>query len=279
MELLAREGRRIAVFELEGPIFFGTAEDLARRVEIAAARDSLSHVILDLKRVSEIDSTGARILVQMHDRLQRAGTRLFISHALDDARKHGVLRGAGAMGATARDGIFGDTDAALERAEDLLLRGLVDGLGADEELSPARLPLLAGLTDDERELLAGLLVRRVFAAGDVVIREGDRDRSLYMTAKGTASARIDLPSEGRSKRLATFSPGTVFGEVALLDKEPRSATVVADEELVCYVLPGERFDTLATARPAIAIHLLTTLGKELSQRLRKATAIISQLES
>ena len=69
----------------------------------------------------------------------------------------------------------------------------------------------------------------------------------------------------------------MFGEVALLDEEPRSATVTADEELVCYVLDDARFRTLTRAHPSIAITLLTNLSRELSRRLRKADAMISQL--
>jgi CRP-like cAMP-binding protein len=91
--------------------------------------------------------------------------------------------------------------------------------------------------------------------------------------------RVNLAREGRSKRLATFSGGTVFGEVALLDKEPRSATVIADTELECYILSEESFEGLKAAHPAIAIHLLVNLGLELSRRLRKATLMVSQLES
>src|SRR5262245_22109551 len=79
MELLAERGQQIIVFELEGPIFFGTAEGLAHRAE-AAAEAGARYVILDLKRVNELDSTGARILLQVSERLKRHGSTLFLSH-------------------------------------------------------------------------------------------------------------------------------------------------------------------------------------------------------
>jgi MFS superfamily sulfate permease-like transporter len=59
MEILSADGGRILVLELEGVLFFGTAEDLAERVEAARLED-VAYVILDLNRVSEVDSTGAR---------------------------------------------------------------------------------------------------------------------------------------------------------------------------------------------------------------------------
>ena len=87
-----------------------------------------------------------------------------------------------------------------------------------------------------------------------------------------------MPGQDRQRRLASFSAGTVFGEVALLDHQTRSATVTADEEAVCYVLSEDAFHALVREHQAIAIKFLTNLGRELSRRLRRATAMISQLE-
>jgi CRP-like cAMP-binding protein len=86
-----------------------------------------------------------------------------------------------------------------------------------------------------------------------------------------------MTGEGRPTRLITFTPGTVFGELALLDEETRSATVQADGFLVCYVLTREAFESLAADEPAIAIRLLANLGRELSVRLRRANRAICHL--
>ena len=77
----------------------------------------------------------------------------------------------------------------------------------------------------------------------------------------------------------TFAPGTVFGEIALLDTEPRSATITADEPLVCYVLSADDFENIKKSHPPIAIMLLTNLGRELSSRLRRVNRIIYHLDS
>jgi SulP family sulfate permease len=90
--------------------------------------------------------------------------------------------------------------------------------------------------------------------------------------------KVELPGQSRQRRLASFTAGTVFGEVALLDQQPRSASVTADEEVVCYVLSEDAFRALVRDHQAIAIKLLTNLGRELSRRLRRATAVISELE-
>jgi CRP-like cAMP-binding protein len=74
----------------------------------------------------------------------------------------------------------------------------------------------------------------------------------------------------------TFSAGTVFGEMALLDREPRSATVTADEALVCYMLDQHSFERLAAAHPSIGMALLANLGRALSLRLRETNRTLGQ---
>jgi sulfate permease, SulP family len=276
-ELLSREGRRIVVFELEGALFFGTAEELAVSIE-ASVRDSVAVVILDLRRVNDIDSTGARILLQIQDGLRREGKRLLLSHADDHPAVSTALQAMRVSAAVGPATMFHDTDAALEHAEDLMITAHRADAVAAAELPVDRLPLLDGLTTEQRARFGALLVRRVYRAGEVVVQEGEEDHSLLLIAGGTASVKIKRAGHERYRRLATFSPGTVFGEVALLDRQPRSARVTADENLVCYVLSAEAFDALTMDDPPIAIHLLSNLGRELSRRLRRATAMVSQLE-
>jgi anti-anti-sigma regulatory factor len=277
MELLSAEGRKIVAFELEGPIFFGTAEYLAAQVE-TAVQEATAYVVLDLKRVNELDSTGARVIHQLQGRLARDGKRLLLSHAQDSPSLWNVLEDMGVAAALAAQARFADTDAALEWAEDQLIAGSRGAAGLSDEVPLEGLTVLAGLPPAERGLVGRTLERRVYQRGDVVIKEGDTDRSLFIISKGTASVKVKLAGQDREKRVASFSPGAVFGEVALLDREPRSATVTADEELVCYVLDEARFHALTREHPAIAVTLLTNLSRELSRRLRKANAMISQLE-
>jgi anti-anti-sigma factor len=278
MELLAEHGRRIAVFELEGPIFFGTAEGLAGRVEAAVA-SGVTQVILDLKRVNELDSTGARILLQIDERIKRRGGALLLSHPNDSYLVSRVLRDQGVAKALGEQALFSDTDVALEAAEDrvLLARGREDALAS--EVGVDRLSVLEGMSDAECAVVRERLARRVFPAGEVVIKEGGLDRDLFLMSSGIASVRVDLAGAGRQRRIASFSAGTVFGELALLDRQPRSATVTADTTVVCYVLSEDAFHALSREHPVVAIKLLTNLGRELSRRLRRATAMISELES
>lgn len=112
--------------------------------------------------------------------------------------------------------------------------------------------------------------------GHVVFRQGDPGTALFLVTKGRASVHI-RHADGVI-RLVTFVPGSVFGELAILDRGPRSATVTTDEDVVAFSLSGESFDALREAEPAVAIKLLAALGRELSVRLRSANLTIQQLE-
>jgi sulfate permease, SulP family len=114
-------------------------------------------------------------------------------------------------------------------------------------------------------------------AGAVVFRSGDPGSSLYLVTKGRASVHI-LHDDG-DIRLATFAPGAVFGELALLDRGPRSATITADEDLRAFGLSEASFAVLCQQQPDLAIKLLTSLGRELSVRIRYANMTIQQLET
>jgi sulfate permease, SulP family len=79
-------------------------------------------------------------------------------------------------------------------------------------------------------------------------------------------------------RLATFAPGSVFGELAILDHGPRSATVTADEPMAAFRLSTKAFAALCELDPHVAIKLVSALARELSDRLRRANLTIRQLE-
>jgi CRP-like cAMP-binding protein len=125
--------------------------------------------------------------------------------------------------------------------------------------------------------ITAYMKRKTFDPGAVVFREGDAGNEVLIVTKGTASAYLQTPG-GANIRLATFAPGTVFGELAILDRGPRSASVIADGELVCYGLSSTDYALLAEKSPPAAIQFMAAIGRELSGRLRTANRTIHQLE-
>jgi glutaminase len=134
-----------------------------------------------------------------------------------------------------------------------------------------------GFSPTEIAEVSALLERRSFRQGDVLINIGDQADHLYLLARGQVSAV--LPREnGERRRLATMSAGMAFGELALLDRAPRSAIVVADTEVACDLLSLEAVHALRAQHPGIIIKLLENLALALCSKLRKATREVAVLD-
>jgi MFS superfamily sulfate permease-like transporter len=269
LELLRVVGASVLVIELQGALFFGTADRLAQIVDAETARDTTA-VLLELRRVTEVDSTGARILGDIDAALGARGINLVL---VLSARTETAARIADIF--QARDRFFPDIDRAMEWAEDELLRK--SGTGLSVELSLDRVPLLHDLTSDQIGRLRAWLEPIAWPAGHVVFQHGDPGSCLYLVTRGRASVHLRHDDEGI--RLATFAAGAVFGELALLDRGPRSATVTVDEDLAGFGLSEASFSELCQKQPDVAIKLLSALGRELSVRIRYANMTILQLES
>jgi sulfate permease, SulP family len=276
-DFLVRHGDRIVVMELEGAIFFGSAERLTRAIEIELAR-ATEYVILDLRRVTEIDSTGGQLLLRIQSRLAHEGKHLLFC-GLDQATPWGRLLGdLGLPAAVTSEKLFSEPDRAIEWAEEALIAAGGAAPPASEELSLEGIEFLINLTGKELAIVSPLLRRRQFAKGDIVFREGDSGTELMIIVHGTAS--VHLPDTyGRATRLVTFSAGTFFGELAIIDNGLRSATVIADDVLVCYAFDAADLEALGRTHPSIAIKLVANIGRELSRRLRLANGLIRELHA
>jgi SulP family sulfate permease len=274
-QALERYGASVLVIELQGALFFGTGERLIDEIA-AATRQETRSLILDLRRVSEIDSTGARIILDIQTDLTRKGSRLGLvlsnrSDAMSRLSDFGVLEKVSA------NQVFEDVDRAIEWAEDNLLRDVLDEPLPIEEIPLDQVGVLYNFDPGDIAALKARLTRVAHPKGGVIFHQGDSGTDLFIVTRGTASAFIHQPT-GRDIRLVTFAPGTVFGELAILDAGPRSASIVADDDFVSYALSQAQFAALSSEAPAIAIKLLANLGRELSGRLRRADRMIDELE-
>jgi SulP family sulfate permease len=269
--LLADNGGKILLMELEGPLFFASAELVVNRIE-SAAFEGARYIIVDISRVNEIDSTGARLLAQAHQRLRSMKGFIAFCGEAANPRMTSHLRDHGLLDLVTRDHLFPDADRALEWAETQVLAQLRAESRATVDYGLEHLNITAGFSETERESLRAKLERRTYGFGDVVCKQGERGDAMFAIVRGSASVRLRLADANGDtvgdRRLVTFSAGTIFGEMALLDREERSATVLADDELVCLLLSREKFDELAAEHPALALKLLANLGRELSQRIR-----------
>jgi len=127
----------------------------------------------------------------------------------------------------------------------------------DPVVALQRVRFFADLDRRQTEQIARLLKERRFAQGETVIREGSGAAAFYIIDSGEAAV------SQHGQPLNTLGPGDHFGEIALIDGGPRSATVVATTDLVCYGLTFWEFRPLVERNGAIAWKLLQALAKRL----------------
>ena len=136
----------------------------------------------------------------------------------------------------------------------------------------ATIPLFSGLPEEELERFAELTRERSYPKGSVILFQDDPGDSLFVLRAGRVKVVL-IGEDGREVILGVLEPGAHFGELALIDDQPRSAHVIAMEDAQLLVLRREDFRRRVEANPTVAWALLT----ELSRRLRRADVKIGGL--
>lgn len=278
MRILAEHGSQAVVFELQGSLFFGTADQLYTAVapELRARR----YVILDMRRVQSVDLTAAHMLDQIEDVLAEHGGAMILSHVpktlptgLDMRKYFGEV---GVVKPESNVRMFDGLDDAVQWVQDRIIAeaGFQRDEGAALEL--ADFEMWHGRKPDTLADLAACMEARSYRAGEQIFACDDEGDALYLIRRG--EVRIELPLEDRRRYLGTFGRGDFFGEMSFLDGSQRSADAIAKTDVELFVLSRRAFDQVADEHKRAAIDLLEGVASELSTRLRYANAELCALE-
>jgi CRP-like cAMP-binding protein len=132
-------------------------------------------------------------------------------------------------------------------------------------------PLFADLEEGELERFSHVAVPRSFPAGTRVFHEGDSSDACYIVSEGSFRVTREH-SDGRAITLATLGPGEIFGELAMLDGDKRSASAESITDGTLLALPANDVRSLLSRNPGIALKLVAGLVR----RLRAANARLSR---
>ena len=280
-ELLRAHGRQIALVELDGALFFGTAETADEEIEhVAHGVDTL---ILDFERVGEVDASGARVLLLAADFVQSHGKLLLLAGLMPNDPRTRMIRDMDVHDLLADAQFFADADRALEYAEDRLLAGLAKEREERPALRLDETLLGSGLDAGELAQLSALMVERRIARGEAVFRRGDPGDAMYVSLQGQIG--IWLPPSGgegagaRGRRMVSYAPGVVFGEMGLLQGRPRSADAIAEEDALVLELPRAGYERIVSDNPALLSKMLLNLGLLLSSRVRALTDELEAMQA
>ena len=275
LQILRKHGSGIRLYQLQGHMLFSTTEVVVS--DLVASAGGIESLILDFKRVLTINESACNLFHQVVCEFGEAGRPVVFVHneGLPLLRRYMKAR----LGSRFEELFhsFKETDSALEWCENQLIERLLPEATAHRCVGADQYTLLAGLTPEEIQIIAALFERKLYHPGEVIIQAGAEAHELFLLSAGHVSVIVTLPS-GETKRLATFSAGMVFGEMAVIDRAPRSATIVADSEVGCDLLTLDAFEALGESNPKIKIKLLENLSLGLCAKLRKANREITVFE-
>lgn len=273
MAILEERGNRTVIFELQGSLFFGTADQFYTALE--PELKTRTYVILDMRRVQSVDFTAAHMLGQIEDILTEHNGFLVFSQlprnvpSGQDMQQYfdeiGLVRSERNVRA------FGELDEALEWVEDRILEEARLERALEKPLELREIDLFKRRKEQTVAALEACMEQRSFKAGEKIFARGDAGDELFLIRRG--AVRIVLPlNVQQGYHLATFGRGDFFGEMSFLDRDLRSADAIAFNDTELFVLSRKRFDTLADEHKKLALNLLEGIARVLAIRLRYANA-------
>jgi len=261
---------RIRVYEIQGDLNFTTVEVIVS--EIVSRQAETDFFIVDFKRVLTLDQSTCRMFYQLLMKLEADGKQLLFANCEGFPNLGSYIRRKLGHADSSLWRSFED-DYALEYCEDVLLNV------SDEEPAIAsfeNFELFTGLSPEDIEVIAGKLTRQTYARFELIMAQGEPASKLFLLASGKVSIKLNLPG-GKTKRLATLSPGLVFGEMAWIERSRRSAAVIADMDSLCYQLDMDDFDAMVSEHSDIKARIQENLLRIFSRNLRKANDEIGVL--
>ena len=296
-ELLRQEGRTLTILELQGYVFFGTANRVYEQLKERLGSDpagALRVVMLDFRRVIGVDASAALSFVRLKRLLRQYRAMLVFTQLrpeVEQQLRRDVL--------TANDQdtwrVFPDLDHGLEWFEEQVIQSeagqraaviaqpgavqacqergglalLFAALGAEAgEANPA--------VDEALLNLMAYLNKVELEAGQALIRQGEHHENLYFLDSGELIIEYQI-EDSQPLRLATYGPGTFVGELSLYLGTPASASVTAARPSVAYSLSSEDLARLEQGVPLAAMVLHRFLLKRVGRRLQNALETVDDL--
>ena len=266
VEILQSEGEQTYLVELQGLIFFGTANKLLNQIRDRINQSDLKpvkFVVLDFRLVSGLDASAVLSFAKLKQVATTKQVHLVFTHLSPQAMQR--LKQGGCLDASDPFcHVFEDLDRGLEWCEAEILqakdlaeigaRSLIDHLKAD-------------FVDPEQvERLMSYLRSQSLSPGEHLFRQGDLFDGLYFVDSGQVSVVLEL-EDGKTKRIRTYTIGNTIGEIGLYRKTIRMASVVADKPSTVYFLPTEAFEQIEATDPLLAASIHRFIVNLLAERL------------
>jgi len=263
-------GVHIHILELQGFIFFGTANALLDQIRARVAdteQPPVRYIVLDFRRVAGLDSSAVLSFVKGQQLAEGQGIILVLTHL------SGRIREQIALGGLLEDEVgvrvFADLDRGLEWCEEELLE--VEGITAMHLPVTLRAQLAdSGFEKANTARLMEFLERADVGAGEYLIRQGQEADQLYFIERGTVVVCLETEG-GEQVRLQTLGLGTAVGELGLYLGATTTASVIAESPTVAYRLTRAALARMKEEEPELAATFHEFVAHMLSEQLTATT--------
>ncbi|MDA0268775.1 MAG: SulP family inorganic anion transporter, partial [Cyanobacteria bacterium] len=273
-QILAQTGQQIYVLELQGFLFFGTANYLLSKVRDRVSGQgsdppspALRYVLIDFRQVSGLDSSAVLTFDKILKLARQQDFALLLTNLLPELEAT-LQRGLGVNWHGDRCQVFADIDRGLEWCEQQILAANSQQLASEPSHSIAQLTT-PFLTPEQAQRFVTYLSPQTFPAGHYLFRAGEAHPGLYFIESGQVSVLLEQ-ANGNSKRLQTCTRGHLLGEMRFYDKPPLSTSVVTDVLSHLYYLPKETFTRMEQEAPdlvqALQAYIVNILCDSLLRR-------------
>jgi sulfate permease, SulP family len=268
--VLSAHGGKIQGLNLQSYLFFGSANRLYERVKTLLARQpECRFLIFDFKLVTGIDSSAAYSFAQIKRTAHDLGVKLVLVHLPAAAEK--TLLSSEFISSEVN--IVPELDHALEWCENEII---VQHKGLEREEASLRDWFTEILGSERDAMVLHRCQRLEVEAGEIIVSAGDAADSMHFILDGRVGIMIPT-GQGGSTRVRSLGRYTTIGEMGLVSRSPRSATIQAEVASTLYVLSVEQFEAIKQDDPALGQKLLTYFVSVMAERLTFANRMIAVL--
>ena len=281
-DLLSQEGDRIRILHLQGPLFFGSIEQMVSNLRgLTDPAHGLSALILDFTDVHSFDSSACAALEKLSHTLRAQGIAQHVTGI--SPRLRAVINRWGLplveQGEEAVPFVgfclWPSLDDALEHCETALLTDLQP---ADENTDIAQILFDLGRQNPRTADLIARMQRRTLAPGDVLIAAADQSQEVFFVVSGRFGVHLQTTS-AQKIRVRAIGKGAVVGEIALLTGQPRNADVICEEAAVVLCLTDAAIDKITAHDPHLTALMMAIFGRALAVKLAQSNTQLANLRA
>jgi SulP family sulfate permease len=255
---------RVQILRVSGFVFFGTVSGLLERIRTRVEGGGLRYLVIDLRRVSGMDSSAVLAFRKVARLAKANGFELILTGAPDTVRRQ--LDRGGLTETDTEVRFESDLDRGLQRCE--------DGLLADVEITEGPSDVVDGLPSR----LWSYFERVTLEEGTKLIVQGDAPDDVYVLESGRLRVELVTP-EGNRLRVSTVLPGVMVGEIGWYTEDRRTADVVAETGCVVLRLTRASMERMQVEEPQLAgmVHrwFARTLAERLTERMRALDSLLN----